>query len=115
MRANCLAFLAWEVEPGTDAGEGRRIQSHTQTPSERTISRPRVSPYLTCAPLDTATALIDSVPDQTEGEDVHYKLRTALQLPVVASDDHDRAVETLSEADLDDELRERFRELGSIG
>ena len=65
-------------------------------------------------PLETVESLLESVLEETSGEDVHYKLRTALQLVVVARDDHDRAAATLSEADLDDDLRERLEDLGYI-
>jgi len=69
---------------------------------------------VTYAPLDTVVSLLESVLEETEGADVHYELRTALQLLVVARDGHDRAAATLSEADLDDELGERLRELGYV-
>jgi len=69
---------------------------------------------MTHTPLDTVETLLESVLAETEGEDVHYKLRTALQLVVVARDDHDRATATLSEADLDEDLRERLEDLGYI-
>ena len=66
------------------------------------------------APLDTVEALLEGVLEETDDPDVHYKLRTALQLLVVAREDHERASETLSEADLDADLRERLRELGYV-
>jgi hypothetical protein len=69
---------------------------------------------MTNTPLETVGALLEGVLAETEDADVHFKLRTALQLLVVALDDRDRATETLAEADLDDELRERLRELGYV-
>ena len=65
-------------------------------------------------PLDTVEVLLESVLEETEDVDVHFKVRTALQLLVVVRDDMARASETLSEADLDEDLRERLRELGYV-
>lgn len=64
--------------------------------------------------FDTVTSLLESVIDETDDTEVHFKLRTALQLLVVLRTRHADAMETLEEADLDAELRDRLRDLGYV-
>ena len=63
---------------------------------------------------DTMAALLESALERTEDSEVHFKLRTALQLVDVLEAQHEQARETLEEADIDSELRERLRELGYV-
>ena len=64
---------------------------------------------------ETIETMLAAVLEETEDPDVHYKLRTALQLLVFLEDDHERALEALEDADLDEELRERLARLGYLG
>ena len=59
-------------------------------------------------PLETVTSLLEGLLDELEDDEDRFKIRTALQLVVVAQDEQDRANETLAEADLDPELTYRF-------
>ncbi|RLM90399.1 hypothetical protein D3D02_06480 [Halobellus sp. Atlit-38R] len=63
---------------------------------------------------DTLASLLESVIEDTDGADVHFKLRTALQLLDVVRVRNERISETLSDVDLDDDLEERLRELGYV-
>lgn len=61
--------------------------------------------------LDTVETLLRTLLDETEGPEVHYKLRTALQLLAV----HRQEVRGLKAAAGEDEdLEARLRELGYI-
>lgn len=64
--------------------------------------------------FDTVETLIENVLAETEDPEVHFKLRTALQLLVFLEEDFERTVEELGEADLDPDLRDRLVELGYI-
>ncbi|MFB6092763.1 MAG: hypothetical protein ABEK02_07115 [Haloquadratum sp.] len=66
-------------------------------------------------PLDTIDQLLESAVKETSGSEVHYKLRTARQLVDVVQRHHDDLVESLEEADLDDDLREKLDEMGYTG
>ena len=63
---------------------------------------------------DTLASLLESVIEDTDGADVHFKLRTALQLLDVVRVRNERISDSLSEVDLDDDLEERLRELGYV-
>jgi len=65
-------------------------------------------------PLGTLAKLLEGLLDDVDDEQARFKIRTALQLVVVAKDEQDRANETLAEADLDPELETRLAELGYI-
>lgn len=69
---------------------------------------------MTRTPLDAVEALLERLLAQTDDAETQFTLRTALQLVVVARDEHDRAAETLEAADLDDDLREHLQELGYL-
>lgn len=64
--------------------------------------------------LGTTSSLLRGVLDTVEDEEARFKVRTALQLLVVAEDEHERLAETLSEAELDDDLQDRLRDLGYV-
>ncbi|MDQ2055700.1 hypothetical protein [Halobellus sp. H-GB7] len=63
---------------------------------------------------DALASLLESVIEDTDGADVHFKLRTALQLLDVVRVRNERISDTLSDVDLDDDLEERLRELGYV-
>jgi len=63
---------------------------------------------------DTLASLLESVIEDTDGADVHFKLRTALQLLDVVRVRNERISDTLSDVDLDDDLDARLRELGYV-
>lgn len=61
--------------------------------------------------LDTIETLLESLLEETDDADIHYKLRTALQL----LDVHRADLTDLDEvADEDTELQERLRNLGYV-
>ena len=61
--------------------------------------------------LGTVRRLLTALLDETDGSEVHYKLRTALQL----LDAHENDLEHLKEvADDDAELRDRLQDLGYL-
>ena len=61
--------------------------------------------------IDTMRTLLESSVAETDDPEVHFKLRTALQLLEV----HQRDVDRLQEAATDDaELRERLQDLGYL-
>lgn len=66
------------------------------------------------ASLETAETLLTGLLEDIDDEQARFKIRTALQLVVVAQDEHDRASESLEAADLDPELEDRLRELGYL-
>lgn len=61
--------------------------------------------------LDTVRNLLTALLDETDDSEVHFKLRTALQLLDAHQNDLDHLA---AAADDDDELRERLGELGYI-
>ncbi|WP_256290291.1 hypothetical protein [Halobellus inordinatus] len=63
---------------------------------------------------DTLASLLESVIEDTNGADVHFKLRTALQLLDVVRVRNEQITDTLSDVDLDADLEERLRELGYV-
>jgi len=64
------------------------------------------------SPLGTIKKLVDACIEETDDTGVHYKLRTASQLVDVIQYHNDDLLETLENADTDDELEERLREMG---
>ena len=61
--------------------------------------------------LDTISSLLEAVIADTDDSEVHYQLRTALQLLELHRDDLTRLDEAV---DGDSELRERLQDLGYI-
>ncbi|MFD1586142.1 hypothetical protein ACFR9U_04045 [Halorientalis brevis] len=61
--------------------------------------------------LETIRTVLESLLDETEDAEVHYKLRTALQLVEVQQSDLTQLEEV---ADEDSELWERLSELGYV-
>lgn len=60
--------------------------------------------------LSTVRELLTTVLDETDDAEVHYKLRTALQL----LDVHRQDLTSLEEVTEDDELRSRLEDLGYL-
>jgi regulator of RNase E activity RraB len=61
--------------------------------------------------LDTTRRILESLLEETDDPEVHYRLRTALQL-LVAHEDDLASLEEICRGD--DELDERLRELGYV-
>lgn len=62
--------------------------------------------------IDALRDILQSLLEETENDDISFKLRTALQLLVVIEDQHQMAQRAVDEADLDPEIRESLRKLG---
>lgn len=78
------------------------VQSSSDTAGmERTVS-------------DTIETLLASVQEQLDDPDLRYKLRTARQLNVVCKDQLSTYRNSLDDAVLDDETRERLENLGYL-
>ena len=63
---------------------------------------------------DALRGLLEGLLDETDEEEVHFKLRTALQLLFVVEERFEGAREALGEADLDEDLRTDLRALGYL-
>lgn len=63
---------------------------------------------------ETIKPLLESVIERTDDEEVHYKLRTAMQLLDVVRVRNEQVSDTLSAVDLDDDLEARLEELGYL-
>lgn len=61
--------------------------------------------------IETIRTLLEWVLENTDDDEVHYKLRTALQLLRVQEEDISRLKEA---AETDDDLEERLRALGYL-
>lgn len=64
--------------------------------------------------IETIRTILESVLEETEGADVHFKLRSALQLLVFLEERHDLTRTTLADAELDGGTRDALRELGYL-
>lgn len=64
--------------------------------------------------VDTTRSLLEGVLTETDDAEVHFKLRTALQLLDVVEAQHDAAREALAHADLEESVRTDLRELGYL-
>ncbi|MFC6873107.1 hypothetical protein [Halobellus marinus] len=63
-------------------------------------------------PIDTIKQLLETAIKETDDREVHFKLRTASQLVDVVQQHHDDLLESLEDANLNDELTEELREMG---
>ena len=63
---------------------------------------------------ETIRTLLESVIERTDDEEVHYKIRTALQLLDVVRVRNEQVSETLSAVELDEDLENRLAELGYL-
>ncbi|MFA1611561.1 hypothetical protein [Halobellus rubicundus] len=66
------------------------------------------------ATTDTIATLLESAIEETDDSEVHYKLRTALQLLDVVERRQESAIDLLTDEEFDGELRERLEELGYL-
>ncbi|MGM0590411.1 MAG: hypothetical protein ACQETI_02065 [Halobacteriota archaeon] len=64
--------------------------------------------------IDTIRTVLESVLRETEDAEIHFKLRTALQLLAVIDDREKVAREALKDSELDEDLRQQLRELGYL-
>ena len=65
-------------------------------------------------PLSTIKQLVDSSIEKTDDSEIRFKLRTASQLVDVVQNHHDDLIESLADADLDDELEKQLRDMGYL-
>lgn len=61
--------------------------------------------------IETVKTMLATLLEETEDSEVHYKLRTALQLLEIHEDELDRLSEV---AEQDSEVEERLRNLGYL-
>lgn len=64
--------------------------------------------------IDTVRELLGGALDETDDPEVHFKLRSALQLLSVVEANDERLQHGLRDADLPDEAVDRLRELGYL-
>ena len=65
-------------------------------------------------PCDTVQKMLASVQQEVDDSELIFKLRTARQLVMVCEEDMDTLGEAVDEAELDDETKEKFRQLGYL-
>jgi hypothetical protein len=65
-------------------------------------------------PIETTQTMLESLLEETEDSEVHFKLRTALQLLDIAEEQYDAGREALAECDLDQDTRDDLEELGYL-
>jgi hypothetical protein len=65
-------------------------------------------------PVGTIETLLESVLEETSDENVHFKLRTALQLLSVIQKREQMTEELLEETEMDGEVRQRLQDLGYL-
>ena len=63
---------------------------------------------------ETIESLLQSAIERTDDEEVHYKLRTAMQLLDVVRVRNEQLSDTLSAVELDGDLEARLEELGYL-
>ena len=63
---------------------------------------------------ETIRTLLESVIERTDDEEIHYKIRTALQLLDVVRVRNEQVSETLSAVELDEDLETRLEDLGYL-
>ncbi|MFD1687568.1 hypothetical protein [Halobellus litoreus] len=63
---------------------------------------------------ETIRTLLESVIERTDDEEIHYKIRTALQLLDVVRVRNEQVSETLSAVELDEDLENRLEDLGYL-
>ncbi|AZH26949.1 hypothetical protein [Haloplanus aerogenes] len=64
--------------------------------------------------IDTVRTLLESSVAETDDPEVHFKLRTALQLLAVIDRQQEVASEALENAEIEAKTRENLRELGYL-
>ncbi|SEF51973.1 hypothetical protein SAMN04488133_0021 [Halobellus limi] len=69
---------------------------------------------MTNTPLNTIKQLVDSAIEETDDSGIRFKLRTASQLVDVVQSRNDDLLDSLENADLNDELQEELHNMGYI-
>jgi hypothetical protein len=64
--------------------------------------------------IDTIRTLLENAVAESDDSEVHFKLRTALQLLAVIDREHDAASKALANAEIEPDVREDLRELGYV-
>lgn len=62
--------------------------------------------------VETTRQLLESALDEVDDSEVSFKIRSALQLLVLIEERTEEAKKTIGKANIEDETRERLRELG---
>jgi len=65
--------------------------------------------------MDTMRTLLESSVAETDDPEIHFKLRTALQLLAVIDTQQKMASEALDNAEIEADVRVNLRELGYLG
>jgi len=65
-------------------------------------------------PAGTIETLLEGVLEETSDANVHFKLRTALQLLSVIQEREQMTEDLLEESEIDGEVRQRLQELGYL-
>ncbi|GGN06941.1 hypothetical protein [Halarchaeum nitratireducens] len=69
---------------------------------------------MTDDPIETIRTILESLLEETDDPDVHYKLRTSLQLLTILEERDAAGRDALEDADLDSDVVERLERLGYI-
>lgn len=64
--------------------------------------------------IGTMRNLLNSVLEQTDDSEIHFQIRTALQLLTLVEERDRMMADELSTADIPDELRTRLQDLGYL-
>jgi hypothetical protein len=65
-------------------------------------------------PIETTQTMLESLVEETDDSEVHFKLRTAMQLLDIAEEQYDAGRRALAEVELDQDTRENLEELGYL-
>lgn len=65
-------------------------------------------------PVGTVRTMLNALLEETEDSEVHFKLRTSLQLLEVIEEQSDAGRQALENADLDEDVRRNLQELGYL-
>jgi len=69
---------------------------------------------MTDTPIETIQTMLESVLEESDDPDIHYKLRTSLQLLTILEERDAAGRDALEHADLDPDVVERLERLGYI-
>ena len=65
-------------------------------------------------PCDTVQTMLASVQEEVDDSELIFKLRTARQLVMACEENMNTLEEAVAEAELDEETREKLRQLGYL-
>jgi hypothetical protein len=74
----------------------------------------RVVSRMAYTTTERAAELIRGVLQDTDDDENRFKLRTALQLIELIDEQHELAVQTINDSNIDEQTRENLRELGYL-